>query len=328
MKPYNKNQRPWQYRYMMMMMPRQFVGGLCLLSLLLSLSSIRTEAFATKLEAAAGRRTLVPGSPDHVRSRRLNTCNVRTQASAGRTSLLVPRGGGASNNEAEIIMKDCKGEAAGLFGNIRIPAALFAGASAGAAFALPVAMGSESLKLGLVKRIYALLMMSALSSQVVAVVVSTLVLSTLSTSSSLPLAPSLTDFLQSNFELEFIAVRWHFLSGILCFLIGIGLRAWITIACPIIAKAALGIIVSSALLCIAFVQDSEASASTWLDGFFQLPFQYTSLLAKRSVASFKRSNQKMINPLFTLAMMGTTWTTLYIIGKGPHIIRWLANAAP
>jgi len=68
-----------------------------------------------------------------------------------------------------------------------------------------------------------------------------------------------------------MAVRWHFLSGVLFFLIGIGLRAWISIACPVVAKVALGIILSSATLCVAFVQESDLIHPGWKD-FFNCPF--------------------------------------------------------
>ena len=50
----------------------------------------------------------------------------------------------AADEETEL--KDYKSEASSLFGNIRVPAALFAGASAGAAFAMPVAAAGEGLK--------------------------------------------------------------------------------------------------------------------------------------------------------------------------------------
>lgn len=209
-------------------------------------------------------------------------------------------------------LKDFRGEAAGIFGNVRIPAALFAGASAGAAFALPVAATtSEGVRIGLVKRLYELMMMTSLSSEVVAVVVSTLVLSRLSTSLNVPKATSLQAFLQSHLELEFLAVRWHFLSGVLFFLLATGLRAWISIACPIVAKAALGIILSSATLCVAFVQDAE---TTMLDGIVQLPFKFLSRLSRR-----------IHNPLFALAFVGSIVSTVYILYNIPHFVHYLSR---
>ena len=46
-------------------------------------------------------------------------------------------------------LKDYSGAAGGLFGTYRIPASLFAGASAGAAFAMPIVLG-EAATLGCV----------------------------------------------------------------------------------------------------------------------------------------------------------------------------------
>ena len=41
-------------------------------------------------------------------------------------------------------LKDYSGAAGGLFGTYRIPASLFAGASAGAAFAMPIVLGEAA----------------------------------------------------------------------------------------------------------------------------------------------------------------------------------------
>ena len=48
----------------------------------------------------------------------------------------------------------------------------------------------------------------------------------------------------------------------------LGLRAWVTIACPVFAKAALGVIVSSALLCVSFIEHlQQGGGGELLDGF-------------------------------------------------------------
>ena len=54
---------------------------------------------------------------------------------------------GATQQSGEL--KDYAGAAGGLFGTYRIPASLFAGASAGAAFAMPIVLG-EAATLGCV----------------------------------------------------------------------------------------------------------------------------------------------------------------------------------
>ena len=67
--------------------------------------------------------------------------NMRTRSAA--TSLRS----GATQQSGEL--KDYAGAAGGLFGTYRIPASLFAGASAGAAFAMPIVLG-EAATLGCV----------------------------------------------------------------------------------------------------------------------------------------------------------------------------------
>jgi hypothetical protein len=209
-------------------------------------------------------------------------------------------------------------EASNLFGNVRIPAALFAGASAGAAFALPI-MPGVGVKMGLVQRVYSLLMMSALSSEILAVVVSTLAVSSLATRKT-PRTLNVGALLRQEYELEWVAVRFHFLCGLIMFITGIGLRAWITIACPIIAKAALGIILSSAALCVAFIQDVEQHQADdcggLLDGFAKLPTKYFTLLAKKS----------MQKPLFAIAFVGMLLTSTHIVVNIPHVVEWLSKS--
>jgi hypothetical protein len=212
--------------------------------------------------------------------------------------------------------KDYTGAAAALFGNVRIPAALFAGASAGAAFALPLA-ANEGLKLGVVKRLYALLLVGAFSSQVVAVVVATLTVAALSTRTSNH-TTSVQALLAQEYDLEWVSVRLHFLQGALFFLMGIGFRAWISIGCPVIAKAALGLIVSATLLCLAFVQDLDSSSGEGLlEGAWSLPIRYVKLVVQR-ITEKKR-------PLFALALTVVTMTSLYIVSKIPHLVHFLSK---
>jgi hypothetical protein len=234
-------------------------------------------------------------------------------------NVLRMTGGAATTSnieEIEDIKKDYTGAAAALFGNIRIPAALFAGASVGSAFAMPLAAGSEGLKLGLVKRLYALLMLAAVSSQVVAVVVSTLAVAALNTR-GVSATINVKALIEQDYNLEWIAARWHLLSGVLFFLVGIGFRAWVTIGCPVIAKAALGMITSATLLCMAFIQDSELSEGGLLGGMWSLPVRYVKLLVQR----FQRKGSS----LFAIALAVATVTSLYTVCKVPHIVNWLSK---
>ena len=217
-----------------------------------------------------------------------------------------------SSAVAASVRKDYSSEAAGLFGNVRIPAALFAGAAAGAAFALPLGV-SEGSKVGLVKRLYALLMMGSLSSEIVAVVVSTLTLGALSTQDAPRSATSLRGYLGDYYDLEWISAKLHFLGGVLLFSVATGLRAWITIGCPIIARAALGIILSSTLLWLSFWRQLEDDS--FLDGVTKLPVRYVGALWQRS----KRSG------MFAASLALTIVTTFYIFGNILHLYQYFSN---
>jgi hypothetical protein len=137
-----------------------------------------------------------------------------------------------------------------------------------------------------------------------------------------PPTSSVGELLQQEYELEWVTVRFHFLSGLVMFIVGIGIRAWITIACPIIAKAALGIILSTAALCMAFIQDLEqqqqqkSSSVGLLDGVVRLPVNYLKSLAKKSTKK----------PLFAIASIGMLLTSTYIVASIPHVVHWLSKS--
>jgi len=235
-------------------------------------------------------------------------------------STSLERGGALDESQS---LQDYRPQASALFGNIRIPAALFAGASAGAAFAMPILATDASMKLGLVKRLYALLLLGALSCEVVAVVVSTLAVGALSTGCQGKedcnvKTTSVAELLQEYYSLEWVTARLHFLAGVVLFLVGVGMRAWVTIACPVISKAALGMIVSSTFLCLAFIQElkERSTGASILDGVVRMPLHYLRLL-------FHKAREK--KPLFQLAFVSSLGTAIYIIAKTPHILKWLAS---
>ena len=98
--------------------------------------------------------------------------------------------------------KDFSGEASNLFNNIRTPAALVAGASFGAAFALQPVSG-ESLAVGLCKRVYLLISVGAVSAELISVLVSSTTLGRLGSEGKRSASSgSVVDFLTEHYELE------------------------------------------------------------------------------------------------------------------------------
>lgn len=250
---------------------------------------------------------------DRARGRMASTCDSSREKSLSTTALMlsnsIPRGGAtdADNNDKSAVptMADYSTQCSALFSNIRIPAALFAGAAAANAFALPL-LPSDTLAVGLTKRLYALLLIGALSSELLAVVVSTTTMATLAYYSQPQTATSLDDFVRKYYDFEWITVVANFIFGMLSFVIALGMRARIVITCPIVARAALGIIVSSSLLALSFLHDNYKRVN---ESFFKLPFKYVEHLVKKSRK----------DPLFFLATVLMTATYIYIISKIPHV---------
>lgn len=211
-------------------------------------------------------------------------------------------------------LKDYSGEAAAQFGNLRIPASLFAGASAGASFAMPLVAG-EGLKKGMAKRMYTLLMLSSLCSQIITIVVSTISMAGIATSPTEGREThSLSDFFDKSYELEWMTVRSSFMSGLIMFSIGSGLRSWISISCNGIAKVAVGLIATSTCLCIGFIHGSfhkdEKSGS-----MLNIPFRFVRLILKKS----------RHNLFFALATVLGLYTTIHFGIELPRLVDHLST---
>jgi hypothetical protein len=248
---------------------------------------------------------------------------------------LLSSSSSSSETDKVVEKKDYRKEASGLFGSIRIPASLFAGAAASSAFVLPIVQ-NESLKIGVVKRIYYLLMIGSLSNEIITVVIATLTGQELSIGGA-SADDNISDYFKTTsirellydekyFFLESIAVRFHFWSGILMFLSGLGIRAWISISCPVISKAALGIVLSSILFCLAFLQKNMIStnkchggrsssdvSSRGVQNAFLIPYEYAKALWSESKKS----------PIFAIALTMAMITQFYILWKIPHVVHYL-----
>jgi len=209
-------------------------------------------------------------------------------------------------------LKDYSAAAAGLFGTYRVPAALFAGASAGAAFAMPIA-GSDAPREAVVKRLYSILMVGSLTCQLQTVIISTVAIGRLAR--DFDDAHCLGAFLRRNFELEWLATRCNFFFGVMGFAVAVGLRAWVTVACPAVAKVALQIVVTGTLFALAFVNDG-AGGDAIDDPVWRLPALYARALAKKA----KR------RPLFAVAATSAAYTCFLAVHSAFHVWRSLHPA--
>ena len=90
-----------------------------------------------------------------------------------------------------------------------------------------------------------------------------------------------------------------------------GIRAYISIACPIIAKSAVGLVVSAILVCVAFMSKTQRHRARYIDRQERnIPWTYLQTLIETSTQY----------PIFGIALVLGVMTKLYIVYHIPHII--------
>ncbi|KAH8043233.1 hypothetical protein JL722_15285 [Aureococcus anophagefferens] len=128
-------------------------------------------------------------------------------------------------------------------------------------------------------------MVSSLTMQMQVVLISTVAIGALA--NRFDEEPSLGAFLRRNFELEYVATRLNFYVGLTSFLVALGVRAWISIACPVVARAAL-------------LNDIAVH---------QLPWRYAQLLARKAASS----------PAYAAAAAASLLSMGYVAWAIPHV---------
>lgn len=220
-----------------------------------------------------------------------------------------------NSSDSTMELQDFSNEASSLFANVRIPAALFAGAAIGAAYAMPVGTATtrEGLLLGFTRRIYALLMIHSLSAEIVALVVATVAMIGISAKMKCEKAASLPEWMELQYEAEWFTCTFSFLSGIISFCLASGLRAWLSMGCPVLGASSLGLLVTATLLSLAFVDDLQKANGSSL---MSLPIKQARVLWRLA----RRS------PLFFLSFLSMVATILFTVIRVPHLYRFLARA--
>ena len=95
----------------------------------------------------------------------------------------------------------------------------------------------------------------------------------------------------------------------------IGLRAWQTIACPVVAKITLYTVISGSLTALAFVRSNEDCGGDLNDAFFRLPYLYARAVAKRARQ----------NSMFAVAGLSVAFTWGYLLWSVPHIVGYMSS---
>jgi len=213
------------------------------------------------------------------------------------------RGGGKDGDEVEL--KDCGGSVAGLFGNLRIPASLIAGASLGSAFALPL-MDTDNFKIGIAKRMYALSMITTLGSMLLVTVLSTIAMNDIAICPT-RLSESVGDYIDQNYYLEWMLVRCHFFYGSLAFVAGTAFRAMIEIGCDVFSNGVVGILSSLSLISLSYMMEKTRGQAAGVPVYKVLGRFLKEIGAKAKV-----------NPVFGIGALVWVTTVAYLIVKIPH----------
>ena len=173
-------------------------------------------------------------------------------------------------------VKQFDGAASAVFNNLRIPAALVAGAAFGGAFGLQL-NSADAFALALAKRAYVVIAVMALASELLVVVTATCALDAMNRADSLVPAETLSCWFERNgLELENLVCTVHFFFGVLGLTAMVGLRAWITISCARIAKGTLGLIASVVLIMISMLNSRNVEFD-----LFKLSRRYGAALYTR-----------------------------------------------
>ena len=177
---------------------------------------------------------------------------------------------------AQTGVKQFDGAASAVFNNLRIPAALVAGAAFGGAFGLQL-NSADAFALALAKRAYVVIAVMALASELLVVVTATCALDAMNRADSLVPAETLSCWFERNgLELENLVCTVHFFFGVLGLTAMVGLRAWITISCARIAKGTLGLIASVVLIMISMLNSRNVEFD-----LFKLSRRYGAALYHR-----------------------------------------------
>lgn len=223
------------------------------------------------------------------------------------------RGGDGGDDDDDVELKECCAQVAGMFGNLRIPASLIAGASLGSAFALPM-LESDGFKVGFAKRIYAFSMISTLGSMLLVVIISTIVMNDISLCPK-RLSKSVGDYVNENYTLEWMLVKSNFYYGALSFVVGSGFRAWISIACPVVGRGVIGILVSLTLICQSYLIEKTKGHTPGETSIRKMVVRFVKEIGAKSKA----------NPLFGAGAITWLATVTYLVIKFPHIYLYLSK---
>jgi hypothetical protein len=189
-------------------------------------------------------------------------------------------------------LRDYRKDAATLFNNMRVPAALVNGAAVGSAFALVPTPGDPA-PIAVFKRVHTLLAIATIASELNAVVTATVAINKLSEVESEPTSSVVSLLLSEGYELPWVAVNVQFFAGLFGLAAMVLIRALATMAAvPSVGRISACLMASAVLLMASVVNDGVAKTGVVPNGptrqlpfggtLFALTYRYMQLLWMRA----------------------------------------------
>ena len=202
-------------------------------------------------------------------------------------------------------LSDYRKDAAELFDNMRVPAALVNGAAVTTAFALVPQLGDPA-PIAVFKRVHTLLAVAVVASELLAVVTATVAINKLSEVESAPTASVVELLLSETYEFSWISVNVQFFAGLFGLAVMVLIRALASMG-PTVGRICACIMASAVLLMATVLNDGVAQAGVVASGPAQelaLPFgtgrSFVALVARYAVLLRKRARRG--RPLVLLAI--------------------------
>lgn len=204
-------------------------------------------------------------------------------------------------------LSDYRKDAAELFDNMRVPAALVNGAAVTTAFNLLPVPG-EPVPITVFKRVYTLLGVAVIAAELNAIVTATVAINKLSEVESAPTASVVDLLLSDTYEFSWVSVNVQFFAGLFGLAFMVLIRALAAMAAsPAVGRISACVMASAVLFMAAIVNDGVAQAGVVASGPAQdlaLPFgagrSLLGLAARYVQLLLKRARQR--RPLIMLAL--------------------------
>jgi hypothetical protein len=186
---------------------------------------------------------------------------------------------------AAVILKDHSAAAAGLFNNMRTPAALIAGAMVPIGLLTsPTVEKADSPRIKLFKRLHVLIAVASVLSELLAITYSTIAINKLAEVAYAPTA-TVAELISKHHELAWIGTNVNFLLGMFGFGLLVGFRAFINFG-PVVGKIAGCWGIAGCLQCMSIVNRGiamgsgsvENATSHFASNMFTLTLRYFQLV--------------------------------------------------